>query len=300
MRYLLAIVLLLFSAGSRSQQLVLATYQYAENTRLENIRPLSKYLSDSLGLSVVIKSYPTVPAFIEGIQQDEVDIALINTFGYLLLESARTSFRMRPYAVLKVPEGAADNYKTAFLARQDFAADSLAGLLAVAPTTRLGLVNVGSTSGNLLPRLKLAATGIDSPEQRFQSVIYCGNHRQAVEMLLEEKLDICAVGSTEYFNLMADKERAGRVKLLWLSPEIPLGPVLLHNRISGSLRKKILTLLLTLDESLPPALEAVKAGWSEAKQAEKYIPIDKSFYNYFRRQFGRPEVMERILRQFAN
>lgn len=300
MKYLSLLLFAFFIHQSWAQKIVLATYQYADNNRLENIRPLAQYLSDSTGLQVEVKSYPTVHQFIESIQKNEVDIALINTFGYLLLEAAQTKYDMKPFAVLKVREGVENNYKTAVLARADFPVDAIENVKTVASAARLGLVNIGSTSGNLLPRLKLAAVGIDTPENLFQSVEYCGNHKQAVEMLLESKTDICAVGSTEYFNLIADKNRAEKVKLLWLSPEIPLGPVLLHKRLSKVNRQRIIAHLLKLDNTSPAALEAVKSGWSEAKQAYKYIEIEKSYYNPFKNQFGSKRSMEKILRQFAN
>lgn len=300
MKYLLPVTFLLFFHHSFAQKIVLATYQYADNNRLENIRPLSRYLSDSLGITVDIISYPSVHRFMEGIQKEEVHIALINTFGYLLLESSSRGYPMKPYAVLKVPENAADNYKTAILARKNFPADSLADLKRAAPAARLGLVNPGSTSGNLIPRLILAASGISSPETTFQSVEYCGNHRKAVEMLLEGKTDICATGSTEYFRLLSDEKEAGRVKLLWLSPEIPLGPVLLHDGLSETLKQQIIAHLLKLDKTSPAALEAVKSGWSEAKQAIRYMTIDKHYYDFLQAQFGDKMVMENILRQFTN
>jgi len=293
--------ILLFSFSySFAQNIVLATYQYADNNRLKNIQPLAQYLSDSLGLKVEIKSYPSVHQFITGIQNNEVDIALINTFGYLLLESATFKYQMNPYLVLKVKEGAENNYKTAFLARNDFLNNSLVNIKKVASNYKLGLVNIGSTSGNLMPRLKLAAIGVQSPENSFKSVEYCKDHKNAVAMLLEGKVDICAVGSTEYFNLLVDTAKAKLIKLLWLSTEIPLGPVLLNKKLSEKLKQNIVDHLLKLDQTSPVTLEAIKAGWSEAKQAEKYIKIDRSYYGDFKNQFGDNKSMEKILKQFAN
>jgi phosphate/phosphite/phosphonate ABC transporter binding protein len=300
MRYLLLAASLFLSLNTFSQKVVLATYQYANNNRLENIRPLSKYLFDSVGLEVEIKSYPSVHQFIHGIQNDEVDIALINTFGYLLLESAKRKYTMKPVVVLKVQEGAADNYKTAVLVKKGFPIDSITNLKEVAHNYTLGLVNPGSTSGNLLPRLKMAAIGIASPENSFKSVEYCQNHKNAVEMLLQGRIDICAVGSTEYFNLLADTGRANLVKLLWLSSEIPLGPVLLHNRLSKATQQKIVTHLLKLDRTSPTTLEAIKSGWSEAKQAYKYIEMDMDYYTPFKNQFGDKKISENILKKFSN
>lgn len=300
MKYILITVFLCCFSNVFAQKLVLATYQYAENNRIANIKPLAKYLSDSLGLTVEVKSYPTVHAFISGVQGNEVDIALINTFGFLLLETSRQQYNMKPSAVLKVKAGTENNYQTAILVRKDFPADNITDLRVVASKYRLGLVNIGSTSGNLLPRLKLASVGIESPEKTFSTVAYCGNHKNAVDLLLANSVDLCAVGSTEYFNLLADPEKSKAVKLLWLSSEIPLGPVLLHDRLSASVKQKIMTHLLKLHKTSPSALEAVKGGWSEAKHAEKYIAADRHYYDPFKQQFGNKKSLEGILKQFAN
>lgn len=300
MKYFCVLLVALYFPSVHAQRLVLATYQYADNNRLDNIKPLSKYLADSLGFEIEIKSYPTVHLFIEGIKKNEVDIALINTFGYLLLETAINKYEMKPYAVLKVKEGTHDNYKTAILARKSISVSNIKDLYPVASKYRLGLVSIGSTSGNLMPRLKLSSIGIESPESVFKSVEYCNNHKNTIDLLVDGKIDICAVGSTEYFKVLADKNKADSVRLLWLSSEIPLGPVLLHDRLSESTKLKVLSLLLSLDKVNVESLESVKLGWSEAKQAEKYIKIDGSYYDQFKDQFGNKEAMQRILIQFAN
>lgn len=300
MKHLLLILFLFFSYSTMAQKIVLATYQYADNNRLENIKPLAKFLSDSLGLNIEVKSYPTVHAFIEGIQKDEVDIALINTFGYLLLETSKQKYKMKPYAVLKVKDGTENNYKTAILARKDFPVDTITGLKRVAPDFKLGLVSIGSTSGNLVPRLKMSSIGIESPENMFKTVEYGNNHKNTVDLLLAGKIDICAAGRTEYFSAMADTTRSKHIKLLWLSTEIPLGPVLLHERLSSPVKEKIVAYLLNLDKNSNITLEAIKAGWSEAKQADKFIRVDGHYYDPFKGQFNNKAAMEKILRQFAN
>ena len=300
MKKLFLLILLFSFSYSFAQKIVLATYQYADNNRLKNIQPLAQYLSDSLRLKVEIKSYASVHQFIAGIQNNEVDIALINTFGYLLLETATFKYQMNPYLVLKVKEGTENNYKTAFLSRNDFPDNHIMDIKKEASKFKLGLVNIGSTSGNLIPRLKLAALGVHSPENSFKSVEYCNDHKNAVAMLLAGQVDICTVGSTEYFNLLADTAQAKFIKLLWLSTEIPLGPVLLHNNLSVKVKQKIVNHLLLLERSSPSTLDAIKSGWSEAKQAEKYIKIDRSYYSDFKSQFGDKNSMEKILKQFAN
>ncbi|HEX2532819.1 MAG TPA: PhnD/SsuA/transferrin family substrate-binding protein [Chitinophagaceae bacterium] len=291
---------LLLSAGSaHAQSLVLATYQYADNNRLHHIRPLAEHLARTTGQPVEVKSYPTVQAFITALQGDEVDIALINTFGYLLLEASARPHALKPCAVLQVRPGARDNYKTAIIAHNGITASTLAGLRQEAASLRLLLVSPGSTSGNLVPRLALNGAGISDPETGFRSLGYAGNHRAAAEAVLNGSADVAAVGSTEYFRLLADTALAAKIRLLWLSPEIPLGPVLLHQRLRPALRDSIVQELILLHQTNAPALESVKKGWSEAAQADRYIRMDAGYYTPFRRTLGDAGHLEAILKRFA-
>ncbi len=84
-KYFIAFVLFLTCLSAKAQTITLATYQYADNDRLANIQPLADFLKEKCHVNVKVKSYPTVHLFIQALQNNEVDIALINTFGYLLL-----------------------------------------------------------------------------------------------------------------------------------------------------------------------------------------------------------------------
>ena len=300
MKLFLLIFCTLITVTGNAQRLVLATYQYAANDRKANIQPLADHIQKSLRIEVEVKSYPTVHLFIEAIQNNEVDIALINTFGYFLLEASTQKFPMKPIAVLKVKKEARDNYKTAFIASGEMEVDTLARPGQVASRSKLLLVSPGSTSGNLVPRLALSSVGLKNPEKDFGSVAYGKNHTLTLDSIANGRDIVGAVGSTEYFKFMKDPVNIKRVKLLWMSPEIPLGPVLIHDKTDPMLRDSLTTLLLELSHANSKALEAVKDGWSEAKQADHYIKIGASYYQPFREQLGDEKTMAGILKQFAN
>lgn len=283
-----------------AQQLRIATYQYADNNRIKNIQPFADDLRKKYGYDAIVKSYPTVHALIDGIQRGEVDIALINTFGYLLLETSGNKYPMKPVLTLEVREDAKDNYKTAIIASINSPIHSLAEIKKFSAPTRLMLVAKGSTSGNLVPRLALSGQGIPDPEKSFASVQYAGNHSLAVEKVLTGQADIACMGHTEYDKAGKDSLSNNKIKLIWLSPEIPLGPVLFHKNMDPALATIIEKAFLVLHIENPAALESVKAGWSEAKQAIHYIRITDTYYDSFRKTFGRKKELQRILRQFID
>lgn len=288
------------AVAAKAQRLVMATYQYADNNRIANIQPLADHIVAKTGQTVEVKSYPTVHLFMEAIQNNEVDIALINSFGYFMLEASPKRYAMKPYAVLRINEHAKDNYKTAIIIDARFKADTLLDVKQLSSKLHLMLVSPGSTSGNLVPRLAFNSVGLSNPETNFQQVSYGKNHKAAIDSVILGKADIAAVGSTEYFNLLKDSSRAKQIKLLWLSPEIPLGPLLINDRVPALLRQSIITVLLELHKDNLPALEAVKKGWSEAAHADQFILLSKNYYKPFQKQAGDKKTMAKIIKQFVN
>lgn len=301
MNKLLSLAFIFFFISAAAQPLRIATYQYADNNRIANIQPFADELKSKYGFDAVVKSYPTVHAFIEAIRKDEVDIALINTFGYFLLQASGKSYPMRPLLALEVSETAKDNYKTAFLTSASSSIHALEDIKAAAGKTRLALVAKGSTSGNLVPRLALSYAGIPDAETSFASVSYAGTHATAVEAILAGKADLATMGLTEYDRSLAkDSSNAAKLRLVWSSPEIPLGPVLFNKKLNGKKLRQIQDAFITLHVQSPTVLASIKAGWSEAKQATRYIAITDAFYDPFRKVLGNKDDLQRILQQFAD
>jgi phosphate/phosphite/phosphonate ABC transporter binding protein len=291
------LLFIFFAHFASAQTLTLATYQYADNNRIANILPLALHLKEKLGYKVEAKSYATVHLLIEAIKNNEVDIALINTFGYLLLESSSGEFPMDPVLALQV-KAAADNYKTAIVAAYNSPISSLQAIKNYAAHIRLMLVNIGSTSGNLVPRLALSSVGLPNAESDFKGFSYGKTHKATIDSVAAGKVELAAVGSSEYFSFISSTQNINKIRLIWLSPEIPLGPVLVNKNIPAPLKEALIKEFLQLEVSNPQALLSVKDGWSEAKQAEKFTRIDGNYYMPFKKQLGEGVYLQKILKQF--
>ncbi len=292
---LVTVIGLLSISCSKRESLTLATYTYHTNDRIDNLTPLGKLLEQELGIPVEVVSYADVSSFVQGIKSNEVDIALINTLGYLQLTDG--SYPMHPVANLKINENASDNYKSVLLARKELA--TLESLHDSISDLSLMLVSKGSTSGNLVPRLFFSSLNIKNPEKTFNEVSYGGNHTSTLDKLLAGETDVSVVGSSEYFSrLKSDSSIQNRINRLWMSAEIPLGPVLIKNDLDNGLRTEIIDILMALAEENESVLESIKSGWSEAKNAEGFQKITDEYYDSFRTINGNTTDLDKILMNF--
>ncbi len=288
--------LLFFGCHPNDEPIRLATYTYATNDRVDNLKLLAQELESQLQRPVKTTSYPDVESFIIGIKSNEVDIALINTLGYLLLSSDNE--HMLPVANLHIKKDAVDNYKTVFLTNND-SITRYSDINKSAEALSMMFVKEGSTSGNLVPRLFLSSIDITSPETQFKAVKYGGNHTSTLEKLVHGETDLCAIGSNEYFKqVQTDSTLANNARLLWVSNEIPLGPVLVNKGLSSEEKELVSNLLLRLHTENTAAFEGIKSGWSEAKQADKFQLISDEYYNSFREVNGNRTHLEDILKMF--
>ncbi|NBP70339.1 MAG: phosphate/phosphite/phosphonate ABC transporter substrate-binding protein [Cytophagia bacterium] len=257
--------------------LQVATYQYATNNRLTNIKPLADHLAVSCGCQTTVKSYESVNAMLNGMQANESDLVLMNTFGYLLLDPTQKNYR--PLAALQLAEGKTSTYQSTIVVRKSLNINTLEELKQRAAGLHLLLVNSGSTSGNLVPRLGLATVEINNADQAFKSVTYSKNHAKTLQEIIDEHYDVGAFGSEEYTKALAkDRSISKKVNVIWTSSDIPLGPVMIKTSLDKKIQQCIKKVLLALHLNNKTALESVKAGWTEAIPADRYVLIADQAY----------------------
>ena len=279
---------------SNSKRLVVATYQYGDNPRIKNIEPFAKHFADVADIKTTVKSYASVPLLLQAMNKGEVDIAFINTFGYLILKEQTQAFEIS--AALHLPDSAASVYKSVIVTNRQSICMTLEDAIKNAGDYFLMFVSPGSTSGNLVPRLKLASLMPEDPEHVFVEVQYAQRHDAALQNMMKEKYSIAAFGSDEYYKLGPDTVK---VRKLWESEPIQLGPVLVKKDLPENLKNDLKRALLELPEQNPEALESIKDGWTEARPADRYTEITDAYYESLIKLAGNKERAMQIIRKFA-
>lgn len=266
-RFALLVLGLAIGVGEAGAALRLGTYQYGSVDRLGAIRPVAQYLEREIGQPVTAVVLPGVWELVAAVESGDVDCAVINTAGYLALAAAKDP-RAEAIVALDTSARAAERYNTVIVAPAA-QGGSWVEIAARARSLRLALVMSGSTTGDLVPRLALAKQGVPDAEQAFQRVAFAGSHGKALDAVVNGDADLAALAESEYdARLKREPSLEARLRVLWRSPAVPLGPVVVRKALPAATRAAIASALLRLPSRSPEAFAALKSGWSEFRTAE--------------------------------
>lgn len=255
--------------GQRKKELIFATYTYSTNTRIQNLTPLATWLEKQLGIRVKPVSYPNVKALIDAIEKDSVDIAMINTVGYLLLQRNGRD-NMTPIVQLASNQNVTEyggcvimNATDTTRSWKDF----------ITKDNKIALVAPSSASGNMIPRLLLSEAGFHQLEGNID-VYYAGTHLQVFNDVKSGKAKIGGCGCfTVQQELISNP---GKVVTVLDYNNIPLGPILIKKSLSQNIRKSTYQNLLKAHTEAPAAFNKFREGWTEFKTATNFrkVPAD--------------------------
>ena len=140
----------------------------------------------------------------------------------------------------------------------------------------LSLNNIGSTSGDLIPRVELAKINLSTTNKDdFKNVFYAGSHDACLLAVLNNKSDVCGMSSRNYEARLADNTfKKEQVRIIHKSDRVPPPPLAYSKRIPLEDRKKIKNAVL----------EAHKHGkiGGYGGEMSHYISVKDSDYNVLR------------------
>ena len=149
--------------------------------------------------------------------------------------------------------------------------------------TVLGLNNIGSTSGDLIPQVELSKIGlaIDDPGH-FEQVFYAGSHDACLLSVLNRHADVCGMSSRNFDVRLADGTfKREQVRIIHTSPPVPPPPLAYSTRLPPEVR----------DNIKRATLEAHKYGriGGYGGEMDRYVEVKDSDYDTLR-------AVDRLLR----
>lgn len=231
---------------------------------------IAKMITERTGLEVVANVATSYAAVVEAMCAGNAPIGWLNTFSYILANercgvdvSLATVRRGRPY------------YTGQIIANVDSGIDSLEDLEGKV----MCWVDPLSTSGYIIPRIMVAAAGVD-PDKGLAKAVEAGSHPNVVIAVYKGDCDAGATfvdARTTVTDQFPDVNE--KVKVVAESPKIPNDTVSFAADVPADVREKIVSALLEIAET-----EDGKAALKQVYEIEGFTAVDDSFYDEFRTQ----------------
>lgn len=206
----------------------------------ENGKVLEAYLKKDLGMEVVVELPVSYIAVVEAFGSKRADVAILNTFGYIL---ANEKYGVEAH--MKLMNRGRDEYWGEIIARVD------------GPKTikdlngkKFAFVDPASTSGYLLPQRLFKQEGIKIKEH-----IFAGRHDTVVAAVYQRQVDAGAAfytfpdddGTIKDARMLVKAQFPDvfeKIKILQLTGPIPNDPISIRKDLPEDLKKKICDSLL--------------------------------------------------------
>ena len=158
---------------SKYPEIVFAIIPHENATTTTNrYTPFVSYLSQQLGIKVVLRIANDYAAVIEGQRAENIHIAMYGPASYA--RARTTGVKTEPFAI-EISSDGSRGYHSVLYVKSSAPFQKLEDLKG----KNLCLVDPNSTSGNNVPRFAMDKLGID-PDKFFSKVVYSGSHENAV------------------------------------------------------------------------------------------------------------------------
>ncbi len=237
-----------------------------EADRLANNECLVKRYEALLGVPVKLFPAADYAGVIEGLLGGTLDYAELGASGYSAVYLANPD-AVEPIATTVQTDGSS-GYHSVMVARADSGIETLDDMKG----KRLGFADPNSTSGYLIPSVTLPKQGYPI-EDFFGETSFSGGHEQNVLAVLNGDVDAgvtwtSGVGEWEEgytsgnLRKMVDKGLLDMndLKLLWTSPLIPNGPLVLRTSLPQDIKEKIIASMMSMPKDDPECFFNAQGG----------------------------------------
>ncbi|MGB3329228.1 MAG: phosphate/phosphite/phosphonate ABC transporter substrate-binding protein [Thermomicrobiales bacterium] len=213
------------------------------------VEALRRYLERELAMPVRLIAPESYAATLLSLRNGEADAAMMGEFA------TRQGAELGGIEPLVAPMGRDEEiptYRSVFVTRIDSGLRDLADLRG----REIGLVDIQSTSGYLVPRAMLREQGLD-PDQDLASRFY-GRHTAVVDAVLAGEV---VAGAVHESRIAPDSLERGpefaRLRTIARSRPIPLGPLVIRSSLDPTLRDRLARAMLRVHEDDPAAADVL-------------------------------------------
>ena len=269
--------------------------------RKEASKAIAAYLSKKINRKIEIKLPEKNKQLIEMLQSKKVDIAFLNTFGYILTSAEA---KIEPIVVISTDGKMPTSYKSCIIKNPTMAkVNTIEDIKKkeVASNISFKFVNPTSTSGHLIPRLYFNSLGLNYTESHFKEVSFGNNHQKTIMQIKDNKADL---GACSYDDLqkLIKKGALGKdaVKVLWVSKPIVNGPVAVRNDLDAATKKALMDAFLKMNTEAPQLQAKIKKIWHAKGDKPHFVKAQDAWYNPIREMANSIEELILILSYYTD
>lgn len=243
---------------------------------LQLYQPVTKRLAKETGKKIEFFMPTSYASVVEGLLSKFIDVAVLGPYSYVIAHSKDPSIEVfatyakRPGHMQEEGPG----YKAALITKKGSKYTSIESLKG----TTLGLVDPGSTSGSLFPRVVFAPKVGGDLDKYFGKVVYTGSHELSSVAVGKGKVDAAFVATHRFDNVVNKGEiKLEDVNILWTSPAIPQDPFVYRSTLCKDLKDKIKSTFLGLSTDDPG-----EKKFLDNVKSNKFVEMTSADYDVIR------------------
>lgn len=242
---------------------------------LDLYKPVTDRLAELTGKNIEFFLPTSYASVVEGLLGGFVHVAVLGPYSYVIANDKDETIEVfATYA--KKPghmQEEGPGYRAALITKKGSKFDSIESLKG----STLGLVDPGSTSGNLMPRVVFGdVIGMDLDDY-FGKVVYTGSHELSSVAVGKGKVDAAFVATHRFDNVVNKGEiKLEDVNILWSSDPIPQDPFVYRGDLCEELKTNIAETFLGLKDA--PAAQ----GFLDNVKSNTFVRMSSSDYDIIR------------------
>jgi phosphonate transport system substrate-binding protein len=282
-----------FSQNLLPKELIVAIgHTKMDKKGVEIDKQLQEYLAKKLNMPVKVTYPKDIFAILEKIDSNAVHVVDINPFGYVM---ASLNDKVDVLAIRGNKNREVETYNSCIVVGAKSPIKKIDDIKKLGAKSEMVFVHAASTSGHLVPRLYLNSIKIDV-EIIFKSISFKGTHLNVIEYI---KNTPNAVGACAY-SFLQDQIKSGKFdekdfRVLWISSQIPHGPVAVLKDLEPNFRKKLQEAYLAIPTEAPELWKMIVANWNAKLEDTTYIAGSDEAFDALRNITNQAEDLILIL-----
>jgi len=243
---------------------------------LQLYQPITERMTKLTGKKIQFFMPTSYASVVEGLLSKFIDVAVLGPYSYVIANSKDEEIEVfatyAKRAGFLQEEG--PGYKAALVTKKGSKFTTIASLKG----SLLGLVDPGSTSGNLFPRIVFSKEIGGDLDKYFKKVVYTGSHELSTIAVARGKVDAAFVATHRFDNVVSKGEvKLEDFNILWKSPPIPQDPFVYRSPLCQKLKDQIKATFLGLSKDVPG-----EKNFLDNVKSNKFVEMSSADYDVIR------------------